>query len=152
MQIFKKFIKKKKKKKIKIEKYLTPEQKKQLEEQQQEEIRRRELEKLDNWRERGLIDMMGGVLQIRREDELKKVKNHFNYKCLMNCELSLSIFKGYTAAAIHEGETPGGMDPRRGQNVSALRAAMQRASWRTRKAEKSIGILATHFITCFWLN
>ena len=57
---------------------MTPEQKKQLEEQQQEEIRRRELEKLDNWRERGLLDMMGGVLQIRREDELKKVKNHTN--------------------------------------------------------------------------
>jgi hypothetical protein len=35
--------------------------------------RKRELEKLDNWRERGLMDMMGGVLQIRREDELKKV-------------------------------------------------------------------------------
>lgn len=37
-----------------------------------EEARRKELEKLDNWRERGLMDMMGGVLQIRREDELKK--------------------------------------------------------------------------------
>jgi hypothetical protein len=31
------------------------------------------MEKLDNWRERGLNDMMGGVLQVRREDELKKV-------------------------------------------------------------------------------
>lgn len=28
---------------------------------------------MDNWRDRGLVDMMGGVLQIRREDELKKV-------------------------------------------------------------------------------
>lgn len=56
-----------------MEKYLTPEQRKQLEEQLAEEARRRELEKLDNWRERGLMDMMGGVLQIRREDELKKV-------------------------------------------------------------------------------
>jgi hypothetical protein len=46
------------------------------------------MEKLDNWRERGLNDMMGGVLQVRREDELKKVrtiqsnkqrKNHFDY-------------------------------------------------------------------------
>lgn len=37
-----------------------------------EEAKRRELERLDNWRERGLMDMMGGVLQIRREDELKK--------------------------------------------------------------------------------
>jgi hypothetical protein len=31
------------------------------------------MEKLDNWRERGLNDMMNGVLQVRREDELKKV-------------------------------------------------------------------------------
>ena len=58
--------------KIKVEKYLTAEQRKQLEEQLAEEARRREMEKLDNWRERGLMDMMSGVLQIRREDELKK--------------------------------------------------------------------------------
>jgi hypothetical protein len=58
--------------KIKVEKYLTPEQRKQLEEQEAEEARKRELERLDNWRDRGLMDMMGGVLQVRREDELKK--------------------------------------------------------------------------------
>lgn len=57
---------------VKVEKYLTPEQKRLLEEQLAEELRRQELERLDNWRERGLLDMMGGVLQIRREDELKK--------------------------------------------------------------------------------
>ena len=56
-----------------MEKYLTAEQKKALEEQMAEENRKLELEKLDNWRDRGLLDMMGGVLQIRREDELKKV-------------------------------------------------------------------------------
>ncbi len=39
------------------------------------------MEKLDNWRERGLNDMMGGVLQVRREDELKKVVQfNFLYK------------------------------------------------------------------------
>lgn len=58
---------------IKVEKYLTAEQRKALEEQLAEEARRREIEKMDNWRERGLMDMMSGVLQIRREDELKKV-------------------------------------------------------------------------------
>lgn len=58
---------------IKVEKYLTVEQRKLLEAQLAEEARRLEQEKLDNWRDRGLIDMMGGVLQIRREDELKKV-------------------------------------------------------------------------------
>jgi hypothetical protein len=61
-----------KKKKIKVEKYLTAEQRKQLDEQLAEEARKREIERLDNWRERGLMDMMGGVLQIRKEDELKK--------------------------------------------------------------------------------
>ncbi len=55
---------------------MTPEQRRLLEEQLAEEARKRELEKLDNWRDRGLMDMMGGVLQIRREDELKKVKIH----------------------------------------------------------------------------
>ena len=59
--------------KVKVERYYTPEQLKQLEEQRLLEERRREQEKLDNWRERGLNDMMGGVLQVRREDELKKV-------------------------------------------------------------------------------
>lgn len=59
--------------KVKVERYYTAEQLKQLEEQRLNEERRREMEKLDNWRERGLNDMMGGVLQVRREDELKKV-------------------------------------------------------------------------------
>lgn len=35
---------------------------------------------MDNWRERGLMEMMGGVLQIRREDELKKVANRILFK------------------------------------------------------------------------
>ena len=60
--------------KIKVERFYTAEQLRQLEEQRLLEERRREQEKLDNWRERGLNDMMGGVLQVRREDELKKVE------------------------------------------------------------------------------
>ena len=59
---------------VNVERYYTPEQLKQLEEQSASEERRREMERLDNWRERGLNDMMGGVLQVRREDELKKVR------------------------------------------------------------------------------
>ena len=59
---------------VTAEKYLTPEQQKLLDERLAEEARKRKLEKLDNWRERGLLDMMNGVLQIRREDELKKVE------------------------------------------------------------------------------
>ncbi len=56
-----------------MERYYSPEQLRQLEEQRLAEERRREMERLDNWRERGLNDMMNGVLQVRREDELKKV-------------------------------------------------------------------------------
>jgi hypothetical protein len=58
---------------VKVERYYSPEQLRQLEEQRLAEERRREMERLDNWRERGLNDMMNGVLQVRREDELKKV-------------------------------------------------------------------------------
>jgi WD40 repeat protein len=58
---------------IKVEKYLTPEQQRLLDERLAEEAKRAELDRMDNWRDRGLMDMMGGVLQIRREDELKKV-------------------------------------------------------------------------------
>ena len=57
---------------IAVAKWLTAEQRREREEAEAELARRRELEKLDNWRERGLLDMMGGVLQIRREDELKR--------------------------------------------------------------------------------
>ncbi len=51
---------------------MTAEQKRVVDEQISEENRRIEREKMDNWRERGLMEMMAGVLQIRREDELKK--------------------------------------------------------------------------------
>ncbi|KAK7508542.1 hypothetical protein BaRGS_00000108 [Batillaria attramentaria] len=57
---------------VKVEKYLTPEQQKKLEEQQKAEEERRLREKGDNQRERALDMMMGGVLEIRKEDELKK--------------------------------------------------------------------------------
>ena len=57
---------------ITVEKYLTPEQQKQLEEERRLEEERLARERLDNWRERGLDKMMGGVLEIKKEDELKK--------------------------------------------------------------------------------
>ena len=58
---------------VTVEKYLTPAQLKKLEEQQKLEEERRLREKGDNARERALDMMMGGVLEIRKEDELKKV-------------------------------------------------------------------------------
>ena len=58
---------------MQVEKYLTPAQMKKLEEQQKADDERREKEKGDNARERALDMMMGGVLEIRKEDELKKV-------------------------------------------------------------------------------
>lgn len=57
---------------VTVEKYLTPEQKKKMEELQKLEEERRLREKGDNQRERALDMMMGGVLEIRKEDELKK--------------------------------------------------------------------------------
>jgi len=56
-----------------VDKFLTPEQWKKLEENRKIEEERRLREKGDNWRERGLDQMMGGVLEIKKEDELKKV-------------------------------------------------------------------------------
>ena len=58
---------------MKIEKFLTPEQRRKKEEEKRREEERRAKEKGDNWRERGLDMMMGGVLEIKKEDELKKV-------------------------------------------------------------------------------
>lgn len=56
---------------VKTEKYLTPEQKKALEEKMAEEERKKK-DKSDNVRERALNHMMNGVLEIKKEDELKK--------------------------------------------------------------------------------
>ena len=57
---------------VKVEKFLTPEQRKQKELEDRLEAERKAREKKDNWRERGLDKMMGGVLEIKKEDELKK--------------------------------------------------------------------------------
>lgn len=57
---------------IKVEKYLTPAQRKKKEMQDKLDEERRAREKGDNARERGLDMMMGGVLEIKKEDELKK--------------------------------------------------------------------------------
>ena len=58
---------------MKVERHLTVEQRKKLEEEQQAEEERRLREKGDNWRDRGLDLMMGGVLEVKKEDVLKKV-------------------------------------------------------------------------------
>jgi len=57
---------------IKVEKFLTPAQRKKQEMEQKAEEERRLRERGDNWRDRGLDMMMGGVLEIKKEDELKK--------------------------------------------------------------------------------
>ncbi|KAK1164357.1 cilia- and flagella-associated protein 43 isoform X1 [Acipenser oxyrinchus oxyrinchus] len=56
---------------IKVEKYLTPEQKRKAEELAKIEEQRRQAAKGDNARERALDDMMGGVLEVKKEDILK---------------------------------------------------------------------------------
>ncbi|KAL5112964.1 Cilia and flagella-associated protein 43 [Taenia crassiceps] len=57
---------------VDVERYRSPEEIAEMEAAARQEAERLRLEKLDNWRERGLEDMMGGVLEVRREDELKK--------------------------------------------------------------------------------
>ena len=57
---------------VKVEKYLSPDQRKRMEEEAKAEEERRLREKGDNWRDRGLDQMMGGVLEVKKEDELKR--------------------------------------------------------------------------------
>ncbi|KER33331.1 hypothetical protein T265_12647 [Opisthorchis viverrini] len=57
---------------IKAERYLSPAEIAELETRRLAEEERRRRDMLDNWRERGLEEMMGGVLEVRKEDELKK--------------------------------------------------------------------------------
>ena len=52
---------------------MTPEQQAKLDEEKKLEEERLAREKGDNARERALDMMMGGVLEIKKEDELKKV-------------------------------------------------------------------------------
>ena len=59
--------------KVKVEKYYTPEQQKIIEKKKKEDEEKRARERGENARERALNDMMGGVLEIKKEDELKKV-------------------------------------------------------------------------------
>ncbi|XP_067909306.1 cilia- and flagella-associated protein 43 isoform X2 [Heterodontus francisci] len=56
---------------ITVERYLTPEQKRKLEEEYKAEQLRLLAAKADNWRERALKDMMGGVLETKKSDILK---------------------------------------------------------------------------------
>ena len=58
---------------VKVEKYYTPEQRKVMEQKAKIEEERRAKERGENARDRALVDMMGGVLEIKKEDELKKV-------------------------------------------------------------------------------
>ncbi|XP_062319806.1 cilia- and flagella-associated protein 43 [Osmerus eperlanus] len=56
---------------IQVEKYLSPEQRAMNEEKQKAEEQRRLAAKVDNIRDRALDDMMGGVLELKKEDILK---------------------------------------------------------------------------------
>uniref|UniRef100_UPI00398E96F4 cilia- and flagella-associated protein 43 isoform X2 n=1 Tax=Pristiophorus japonicus TaxID=55135 RepID=UPI00398E96F4 len=56
---------------ITAERYLTPEQKRKLEEEFKIEQLQLLAAKADNWRERALKDMMGGVLEVKKSDILK---------------------------------------------------------------------------------
>ena len=81
-----------------MEKYLTPEQRKQQEEEARLEEERLARERGDNARERALDMMMGGVLEIKKEDELKKVDSLTSVWCFP-CQYwlwNLHVIKLYT--------------------------------------------------------
>ncbi|XP_033122449.1 cilia- and flagella-associated protein 43-like isoform X2 [Anneissia japonica] len=59
-------------KEVKVKKFVTPEQQAKLDEEAKVEEQRRLLEKGDNDLQRGRDMMMGGVLEVKKEDELKK--------------------------------------------------------------------------------
>ena len=52
---------------------MSEEQKRELEEQERLEEERKAAAKGENKRERALMDMMGGVLEVKKEDILKQV-------------------------------------------------------------------------------
>ncbi|XP_069827504.1 cilia- and flagella-associated protein 43 isoform X2 [Dendropsophus ebraccatus] len=56
---------------IKVEKYLTPEQKTKVEQQAKQEEKKRLAAQEDNAKQRALNDMMGGVLEVKKEDILR---------------------------------------------------------------------------------
>ncbi|XP_075712589.1 cilia- and flagella-associated protein 43 isoform X2 [Rhinoderma darwinii] len=56
---------------IKVEKYLTPEQKTTVEQQAKQEEEKRLAAQEDNAKQRALNDMMGGVLEVKKEDILR---------------------------------------------------------------------------------
>ncbi|XP_053318960.1 cilia- and flagella-associated protein 43 [Spea bombifrons] len=56
---------------VKVQKYLTPEQKAKTEQLQKQEEERRLAAQGDNAKERALNDMMGGVLEVKKEDILR---------------------------------------------------------------------------------
>ena len=77
---------------MKFEKYLTPEQQKTLEAQEKAEEEKRIRERGDNQTVRALDNMMGGVLEIRKEDELKKVTTFIQCVQLVLLCLASSFF------------------------------------------------------------
>lgn len=75
-----------------MEKYLTAAQRKEQERKEKEEEERRIREQGDNARERGLDMMMGGVLEIKKEDELKKVSPFLLLKLDLFYSFFLAVF------------------------------------------------------------
>jgi len=58
---------------VMVERVYSEEEKKEIEEQQRVEEEKKAAAKGDNKRERALQDMMGGVLEVKKEDILKQV-------------------------------------------------------------------------------
>lgn len=59
--------------KVKVSKFVSADELQKTNEKKILDVEKLKNEKSNNWRERGLIDMMGGVLEAKQEDELNKV-------------------------------------------------------------------------------
>ena len=59
---------------VKVEKYISPEMQRKIDERNNLDKKNESGEREDNIRQRALDRMMGGILEMKKEDELKKVK------------------------------------------------------------------------------
>ena len=89
-----------------MEKFITAEQKAKIEEEAALEEERKLKEKGDNARDRALDMMMGGVLEIKKEDELKKVglglvSFIFPFCCMFVCLISVFVYLFVSLLVMH---------------------------------------------------
>ena len=86
---------------VKVEKFVTTEQRAKMEEEAAKEEERKLREKGDNARDRALDMMMGGVLEIKKEDELKKVRKSIQSNPILQSCISRNGFLHFAVQFHH---------------------------------------------------